>query len=819
MLTPRLDQPEFLAATPRSTDGEVSSGGLWSSLRDRRRRGAVVMAVVALFALAGVRIGGQSAFVVQAELVFVSLWVSIGVLLDRFAPGNGRIARRSGRFFVISALLIPLCGRLLLTPLGGTAAAWEMVLLSTLGIGAVVLAVCSVATRQASLSVICSGFLTLFATSISDRGDTLVLAGVWVLLCLWWLLANHWERIEVHLADSVRRHHGVRLGMTALGMVICGIAFLASWGRGPATRLLSWGVMPTSGGTKWNDPTARSGVGDGDAVVAAKGHAASFGAVESEIFLQSHQPSLYDVFDDVLGRPNKVRRTERAIALANRQQSRDRPRTTRSQRGDAGFSLARRPDQTSSKPRQATSPALLQWVGPTGVRLALERFDRFDGLDWTRDESLDGGDAIDGRSPGQNDRLRRQEIADRVWFFRRKPAVLTLPAGAPFASSLLGPYRGDAVKIINLQSPRVPAPVGTAAVHVADVDRDDFFGITADDAWFMPGRSRIPELTVVRLLTRRFVAGELRAVETMPRALNDRSAEPDFEGKEAAARLARRWTAGLESDYERVERVVSRLREGFVFDRTTASDSDDPLADFLDRRRGGDHLFATAAAVMLRSLGIESRLVTGFYTSPRGRDWLAGHVDVLADDAHVWAEVLVAEDLWMAIEPTPGYALPVFYESASQRALAAVKAATPTLLAALLAVAVLWWSRCRWGEWACRLAWRLSWPLAARRRVALLVRLLDIRGRLAGVRRPVGMTPRDWIERTVRAVDGSLAASAERFFDLADAVFFGPGEIASANWLGDADRVATGVRVGLLIQSRDRQPVASPAAPNRTKDR
>ena len=62
---------------------------------------------------------------------------------------------------------------------------------------------------------------------------------------------------------------------------------------------LAFGFMPTSGGSKWSDPAARSGIGTGDAAIAAKDHAESFGAVESEIFLESTESTLFDMFNDI----------------------------------------------------------------------------------------------------------------------------------------------------------------------------------------------------------------------------------------------------------------------------------------------------------------------------------------------------------------------------------------------------------------------------------------------------------------------------------------------------------------------------------------
>jgi transglutaminase-like putative cysteine protease len=87
----------------------------------------------------------------------------------------------------------------------------------------------------------------------------------------------------------------------------------------------------------------------------------------------------------------------------------------------------------------------------------------------------------------------------------------------------------------------------------------------------------------------------------------------------------------------------------------------DPVADFLiNRKEGHCEYFASALALMLRSLDIPSRLVNGF----KGGDWnnLAGVLNVREKHAHSWVEVLLADQpdalgdppMWMTLDPTPG---------------------------------------------------------------------------------------------------------------------------------------------------------------------
>ena len=79
----------------------------------------------------------------------------------------------------------------------------------------------------------------------------------------------------------------------------------------------------------------------------------------------------------------------------------------------------------------------------------------------------------------------------------------------------------------------------------------------------------------------------------------------------------------------------------------------DPLAYFLfERKKGHCEYFASSMAVMLRSLRIPSRIVTGF----RGGEFndLTGQYVVRARNAHSWVEAYFPGNGWVSFDPTPG---------------------------------------------------------------------------------------------------------------------------------------------------------------------
>ncbi|GAY11301.1 DUF3488 and transglutaminase-like domain-containing protein [Pseudonocardia sp. N23] len=84
--------------------------------------------------------------------------------------------------------------------------------------------------------------------------------------------------------------------------------------------------------------------------------------------------------------------------------------------------------------------------------------------------------------------------------------------------------------------------------------------------------------------------------------------------------------------------------------QTAPGTGDDALVDFLTQGRTGYcEQFATAMAVMLRTVGVPSRVAVGF---------TGGTVDgdrrlITSSDAHAWVEVYFAGYGWTAFDPTP----------------------------------------------------------------------------------------------------------------------------------------------------------------------
>lgn len=95
--------------------------------------------------------------------------------------------------------------------------------------------------------------------------------------------------------------------------------------------------------------------------------------------------------------------------------------------------------------------------------------------------------------------------------------------------------------------------------------------------------------------------------------------------------------------------LEAALRRGYRYTLELNGDQSDPLADFLFERRAGhcEH-FATALAILLRTRGIPSRVVSGFY----GGERVNGVYVLRGGDAHAWTEAWV-DDHWRRLDATP----------------------------------------------------------------------------------------------------------------------------------------------------------------------
>lgn len=119
------------------------------------------------------------------------------------------------------------------------------------------------------------------------------------------------------------------------------------------------------------------------------------------------------------------------------------------------------------------------------------------------------------------------------------------------------------------------------------------------------------------------------------------------------AELARKIVGKTDNPYEQSLVMESYLRTNFAYTlNLTGKPGADPLAHFLFETKAGHcEYFATAMAVMLRTLGIPSREVNGFL--PGEYNDVGGDYIVRASDAHSWVEAYFPGSGWVTFDPTP----------------------------------------------------------------------------------------------------------------------------------------------------------------------
>ncbi|HEX9622636.1 MAG TPA: transglutaminaseTgpA domain-containing protein [Polyangiaceae bacterium] len=122
---------------------------------------------------------------------------------------------------------------------------------------------------------------------------------------------------------------------------------------------------------------------------------------------------------------------------------------------------------------------------------------------------------------------------------------------------------------------------------------------------------------------------------------------------ERVATLARRWVRGKHDSLAQAQAIESRLRTEYRYDLDSPSgNAGNPLEHFLfESRRGHCEFYSTAMAVLLRTLGIPARNVTGFIGGTYNR--FGAYYAVRQGDAHSWVEVFVDGLGWTRFDPTP----------------------------------------------------------------------------------------------------------------------------------------------------------------------
>lgn len=164
-------------------------------------------------------------------------------------------------------------------------------------------------------------------------------------------------------------------------------------------------------------------------------------------------------------------------------------------------------------------------------------------------------------------------------------------------------------------------------------------------------RSRRPLPTVAELSAKR-ARGSIAGSTSLPVG---RQGSERFFALRSLAAYAESIAIGRTSDLEQVVAIVSHLRETFGYELFDVGMLDpEGSLDLIGRGSGSCTHFASLAALLLRSLGIPTRIAVGYVAREEllpeeGYGWL-----VRARDGHAWIEVHFEDYGWLPFDPTPG---------------------------------------------------------------------------------------------------------------------------------------------------------------------
>jgi hypothetical protein len=651
--------------------------------------------------------------------------------------------------------------------LGGAGEATELVWLAMLQTAALWQASISTTSRQDWISFLLSCFLMLFGVTTSDRVGMVYIVVPFGFMAAWWLLHQYWQSVaRGFVAKSTVPLMRLRLGIMALLVCLTGILGLVAWSSRGAMGAID-GFMPTSGGKGGSDPAARQGVGDGDMLVAAKDQAYSFGSVESDLFLDSQSPSLYDIATEVYGEPAPIKRQfSRAIAL-DQDTKVEKDQGIESKKKGREFSALRKPlDRTlATLPKSSTSKAVLQLIGNVPIHLTQQCYDHFDGIQWTQSDELD---------------LQPFLVTPRLDAISEKPWMKLAQHEAGLTWSV---RERITLKVINMKTNRVPTPPLVTHIHIDKVDQPDFYRWSSQGQLLMPGQPYIPQLTVLHLL---YQIPNLHALRD-PKSNQSRIADSKL-GNLDSSRMSEPWkekylqlpqgipdldvateelfrSAGFEAnaertDWQKIEGLINAFRQKFDVDPKSIpnQDASEVISHVLASKKAPDYLIASTACMLIRNMGIPCRLVNGFYAKPDRFDLKSSITEILPEDLHTWVEVY-CHGSWIPVEPSGTYSIPREHRTWMQWAVEMwwgvkkwVIANPLSFVAGLVTICCAISLRRRITNGAASAFAMLSLTLPSDLQVAWCLRLMRFRRWILGERLPPRWTLGQWLACDLRSV-------------------------------------------------------------------
>ncbi len=267
------------------------------------------------------------------------------------------------------------------------------------------------------------------------------------------------------------------------------------------------------------------------------------------------------------------------------------------------------------EPLEGSSVSNLRW---RGLRLFV-----FDGVRWSAPESAPARSLRSREEGFMRGPERRRGEGRRI---RYGVSLEPLATNALFVSGEAEQVRAAFPTLVESEEHilRVPDYLGQ--------------GLRYEATSWLVDRDAVKPNDVIELFSTQFQQKYLRLPPLDPR-IPQLAAEAAGETGAVPLEQARRLETYLKSTYKYALELPARRAE-------------DPLAHFLfERREGHCEYFASAMGVMLRTLGIPSRLVGGFAGGVRNP--LTGMHVLRSSDAHSWVEAYIPGYGWLEFDPTP----------------------------------------------------------------------------------------------------------------------------------------------------------------------
>ena len=260
---------------------------------------------------------------------------------------------------------------------------------------------------------------------------------------------------------------------------------------------------------------------------------------------------------------------------------------------------------------RSTSPAM--WRGII--------FDRYDGTSWFGDDSdpTDLGADIPVAYPIRFRSLGPRQTLSQTFYIEMEQANVVFAAGQPDAVWFEGGVGIDELGALRTDSTLTPGTV---------------YSVVSTRGAATPAE--------LRNSTDVPISSDIERYLQLPPALPAR-----------VEALAREITADDTNDYDRVRSIERYMRENYRYsiDSPVPPAGTDAVDHFLfETDVGFCEQFASATAVMLRTLGIPARVVAGY--TPGDRNSFTGYHEVRASDAHSWVEVWFPTLGWYEFDPT-----------------------------------------------------------------------------------------------------------------------------------------------------------------------